>query len=584
MKITKVIFGTAVCLILSSCLATGVDPLQPSLSMAPDSEFAGIFSKDNQFCWDSSTTPIPVVLPACVAQNTEVIYSFATNETWVRFDAETRELSTDGPIPRLTTIVQGTYRCESQRDPTLYAEKSVVLDDCDGDGIPDHIENINAYRPFLSSTVTTRLTPQNYDTYTAGGRIPQGMSTAAGEDVSVFDSAGDLDNDTRTNLDEFLAGTDPLIATYPVGGGGTNLNLNGTALQFSLASADMNNDGYNDIIAGTDFLLGPPAAVFVLVYLFDPGTNTFLGPITTVFPTFGGRVNAVSVADFNGNGAMDVAALNPQGGNAIYIALGNNTGQLFTLQTIILAQPISPAANIADLNRDGFPDYAIASQPNIINIFLWNPATDQFPALPSFTYSTGAGTFLRGLTYGNFDGDENDILDLAVYETTNKQVIVFTGDGTGQFTQGGSFNLNAPQNLLSILSCDINNDENPDLIVGTVQDARPMRILLGNGDGTFQAPLSPVGLNNLELTKMRAADFDGDNLVDIMISDFTNAQMVVAINDGAGDFTTLTFGGGQIHEGLTAADFNVDGMIDIAFTTTNVPPGIMANAFLQQRP
>jgi hypothetical protein len=121
---------------------------------------------------------------------------------------------------------------------------------------------------------------------------------------------------------------------------------------------------------------------------------------------------------------------------------------------------------------------------------------------------------------------------------------------------------------------DINGDHNIDLACeGTSGGQVALVTLFGNGDGTFQSPvtqLMPSSFNSgyepaiFEIAA--AADFNGDGHIDLYL---TNGY--VLLGDGTGHFTALNssniFGGsvstfvGQV----TVADVNGDGKLDILY-------------------
>src|SRR5690242_20188341 len=66
---------------------------------------------------------------------------------------------------------------------------------------------------------------------------------------------------------------------------------------------------------------------------------------------------------------------------------------------------------------------------------------------------------------------------------------------------------------------DFNGDGIPDLAVAN-QSANSMSILLGNGDGTFQAPIDyPAGLTPAAIA---VGDFNGDGNLDVVVANQGN--------------------------------------------------------------
>jgi hypothetical protein len=85
-------------------------------------------------------------------------------------------------------------------------------------------------------------------------------------------------------------------------------------------------------------------------------------------------------------------------------------------------------------------------------------------------------------------------------------------------------------------------------------------VLLGNGDGTFQAPRnSAVGS---EAMTVAVGDFNGDGLPDFAVNNLASNSLSVFTNSGGGNFSLTTILGTSGN--LAAGDFNGDGITDLA--------------------
>jgi VCBS repeat protein/Big-like domain-containing protein len=186
-------------------------------------------------------------------------------------------------------------------------------------------------------------------------------------------------------------------------------------------------------------------------------------------------------------------------------------------------------------------------------------------------YPVGAGA--TQVTVADFNGDH--IPDIATVNQSSNTVSILINNGDGTFRAHLEFATGAGPN--GVAAVDINKDGRMDLVVsnGLADAAHSISVLLGNGDGTFQAHSDISGAPSPN--SIAAGDFNHDGNPDIATSSSTPVNAVyVDLGDGKGGVLTqkVTTGFGvQPQAGehryeirkIVWADFNRDGKDDLYY-------------------
>jgi hypothetical protein len=282
---------------------------------------------------------------------------------------------------------------------------------------------------------------------------------------------------------------------------------------------------------------------------------------TVTQPAFFGRRDYPSapgfavVADINGDGIPDVITMGPFGLDAL---LGNGNGSFRVGPTSTIGGQLGFFGIVPiDLNGDGNIDLVIA-QPGGIEVCLGNgDGTFQ----PAVAYGPGGGGFIA---VGDFNGD--GIPDVAIPNSNG--IYLYTGQGGGVFSPGVLTPVSPSGSLANrtLVAADFNGDGKLDLAVATLQPSGFI-VMLGNGDGTFQAPTAYTGTSP---TWVAAGDLNGDGHPDIVVS---SGSAFVYLNNGHGQFsqtTSVPLSGPQ----LAIGKINGDDIPDLVSSTGSVAFGI----------
>ncbi|MBN8201461.1 SBBP repeat-containing protein [Bacillus sp. NTK034] len=162
------------------------------------------------------------------------------------------------------------------------------------------------------------------------------------------------------------------------------------------------------------------------------------------------------------------------------------------------------------------------------------------------------------IAIGDFNGD--DILDLAVTNSDSDNVSILLGEGDGTFQAPVYFA--AGDFPIGITTGDFNNNGSLDLAVTNLL-SNTVSILVGNGNGTFQAAMNfGVGNGPFGIT---TGDFDGNGILDLAVTNSGSPNVSILLGNGNGTFQpAMNFGAGNEPYNITTGDFNGNGILDLA--------------------
>ncbi len=188
------------------------------------------------------------------------------------------------------------------------------------------------------------------------------------------------------------------------------------------------------------------------------------------------------------------------------------------------------------------------------------------------------GTNPVAVAAGDFNGDGNR--DLAVANSGNSDagddgsvsILLGKGDGTLQ----PATNLSAGKNPASIAAADFNGDERLDLVVSNANSAN-VSVLLGNGDGTFQAHADYAVLGSP--STVGVGDFNADGRLDFVVAN--SGKVSVLLGNGDGTFQPRVDWETGLRSALAVADFDLDGKADLAVAHgASVSPLVAASTYI----
>lgn len=461
----------------------------------------------------------------------------------------------------------------------------VSLDDLDGDGRTDVavLDAIGELLVHLQTSPGVFAPPVPYS-------VGDGPQVLVGGD---FTGDGELDYLTANNLG--------LDVTVLVGRGDGTFEPVRTSPSSSYAqiatAGDVNLDGHLDVVVGSsnDLRLLPGL-----------GTGRF-GPPQTLPSGFANQ--GVRIAEVTGDAFPDI--VRSSGNDRKLVVLeGDGLGGFTEGYTFFVGDPFLGGLEIADLNRDGTPDIALASTAGLHALiglgggdFQPRPAVSTGANLVSFVVADADGdlvpdlvaptirfvdfdevdsflTILSGRGNGSFAGPNvypagarpqglvladlvlDGIPDAAVVESFQSRIQVLPGAADGSF--GAPIATDLPFSVGGLASADVDGNTLPDLLAMSDGFGPGELVLLSSqGNGLFDPPAEfPAG--GVAPVSVEFEDLDGDLVLDLVVANRNSNQIMVHLGNPGGTFQkALRFGTGFGPEGLLLADLDGDTVTDV---------------------
>ncbi len=249
----------------------------------------------------------------------------------------------------------------------------------------------------------------------------------------------------------------------------------GFILPNDIALADFNGDGKLDIAAcGVD--LSSNYQVYVYKNTSTVGSITsssFADPSS--IPT-GSGVNDIDAADFDGDGKVDLVTSNT-GANSImlYRNVGLSDSNIFASPiTITMSGPWRIA--VGDLDGDGRPDIVASNSQTSMMVLKNVSVIGDITFNPAVAFTTPNGSYVPAI--GDLDGDSKP--DIAITNTLSNTVSVFRNRTSGSVIDTTSFgpriDYDTPQPFAVVLG-DLDGDGKPEVTISTSQTPGPLRVL-----------------------------------------------------------------------------------------------------------
>jgi hypothetical protein len=345
-----------------------------------------------------------------------------------------------------------------------------------------------------------------------------------------------------------------------------------TRFEFGLAAApiaiealDVSGDGNIDLITALQ-------GYDQVAVLLGNGNGTFGSP--QFFDT-APHPNDVFVIDIDRDDRLDIlVAGNNDGAGNVTILQGTGTGQFFTnlIDSSFSVAELGEDIDVVDVNGDDTPDL-VAVQPAIdrVSLLIGTGAGGFLADEALFTGGSPVAVVLEDI-----DGD--GLKDILAANSNSADVAVLLNQGDGRFPRQTSAQVDAPTAIAVGL---INNDNVPDAVVISTLFFERVYVLLGSSDGTFTlAHQQSLGVRpGLQPRAVVLGNVDRNNDLDIIVAStnddygaYDDSSVIVLLGNGDG-----TFGApmeADVDEGPVAVSVGfVDDDTDLDVVTANIQRG-----------
>ena len=289
---------------------------------------------------------------------------------------------------------------------------------------------------------------------------------------SVFLTAADFNNDGK---DDLAAGSRVLLSN----GDGTFAHSGASPNNWwPVAAGDFNNDGNIDLVSsGVWYRSYYEVAGGSVTVLPGDGHGGFGQPLTSGYPDEDAEPGLLTVGDLNGDGNLDVVTHRGETGYNGGVFLGNGNGG-FTGSILYTYTPAAAVA-LGDFTADGIPDLIYTGGGALFCHAGLGDGT--FASFPTFASFFDDSTNMSDLAVGDFDGDgwlnpvTSDVYQGTVHE-------LWGSGGTAVYGVGSS-----PS---EIVVGDFNGDGRPDVATANA-GSNTVSVLLNNGTWTPPPPPPP---------------------------------------------------------------------------------------------
>ena len=344
-------------------------------------------------------------------------------------------------------------------------------------------------------------------------------------DSSAVVKLADIDNDSLLDI-VFISGDKAFVLfnniTEPLNF--RRVNLDTSTAAYDLSVGDANNDGWLDIIVGTES--------GIVLFLNIENDDNF---DKIELPQLGGAAQQVAFVDSDNDGWIDIISLSFNVDVRVFMnKYGNGT---FLEEGVIVMKGEYQRFCVGDVDGDGFPDLMLAKYGGDIELLV-NNGTGFGERNAEMLTPPQANLYITSIEAGDLNGDGMIDLAFRTYGDRASSNFMILNKGGGEFTE--AIDLPGGSSYTSgFVIADVNNDSALDIIIAN-QDGEDEVLLnlLPVDSSSFGAALSLPGADRETFSMLALGDLNQDGFIDIVEggnADDGQANQIL-LNNGEGSF------------------------------------------------